>query len=240
MSVHVELISIQASCKPCLHNQHQAQQHSNRRLQVDLERGKVLSQWQTNKDGVEVPIIDIANDTKDAQLDHRSTFVGLDKNRLCRWDQRTKEGVVQDLSLTYNAGRTYGRANFTCMATSGAGYIAVGSQDGQIRLFGSKQAMENFEFKQASTAVPGLGLPITAIDVTYDSNYVVATTDKYLVVLQTFYKDAKGQDANGFSSRMGANKKPPKLLRLSAEDRVKVVRTSKASRELAERQLATA
>ena len=83
--------------------------------------------------GVEVPMSDIAADNRTAQLDHRSTFLGLDANRICRWDQRTAEGVVAD--LTYTHGKDYSaRTNFTCMATSGDGYVAVGSKDGKICL----------------------------------------------------------------------------------------------------------
>lgn len=182
-----------------------------------------MREWTTNLNGAAVPMTDITQDTRAAQLDHRSTFLGLDANRLCRWDQRTAEGVVQDLS--YVAGKDYSRGtNFTCMATSGDGYVAVGARDGRVRLYGSRKSMESFEFKQACTAVPGLGLPITAIDVSFDSRYVVATTDKYLLVIQTFFKDAKGVDTNGFVSRMGSSTPPPKLLKLAAEDRVRVVR----------------
>jgi hypothetical protein len=194
-------------------------------VQADLEAGRVVREWACTMNGADVPMADISTDSKDAQLDHRSTFLGLDSNRLCRWDQRTAEGVVEELSLTYKAGKDYARGtNFTCMATSGDGYVAVGAQNGRIRLFGSKQSMESYEFKQAATSVPGLGLAITAIDVTYDSRYVVATTDKYLIVLQTVFKDAKGADTNGFVSRMGSKTPPPKLLRLTPEDRVRAVR----------------
>ena len=185
-----------------------------------------MRRW-VKKDDVNVPMLDIATDTKTAQLDHTSTFLGLDKNRLARWDKRTADGIVQDLSLEYRAGKDYSRGtNFTCMATSGDGYVAVGSKDGRVRLYGSKKGMESFEFKQAATSVPGLGQPITSVDVSFDSRYVVATTDKYLLVLQTFFKDAKGTDTNGFVSRMGAKTPPPKLLKLKPEDRMKVVRCS--------------
>ena len=195
-------------------------------MQADLDAGRTVRQWAVQKDGVDIPMADIAPDTKAAQLDNRSTFLGLDANRLARWDQRTAQGVVQDFTLDYKAGKDYSRGtNFTCMATSGDGYVAVGSRDGRVRLYGSKKSMESFEFKQASTSVPGLGLPITAIDVSFDARYVVATTDKYLIVLQTSYKDAKsGRDTNGFVARAGSQTPPPKLLRLSPEDRAKAVR----------------
>lgn len=39
---------------------------------------------------------DIANDNKAAQLDDNvNTLLGLDANRLCRWDMRDRRGVVQ-------------------------------------------------------------------------------------------------------------------------------------------------
>jgi hypothetical protein len=140
----------------------------------------------------------------------------------CRWDQRTAEGVVAD--LTYTHGKDYAaKTNFTCMATSGDGFVAVGSKDGKIRLFGSKKAMEDYGFSRAATAVPGLGLPITAIDVSFDARYVIATTDKYLIVVSTVFKDNKGAETNGFVSRMGAQTPPPKLLKLRPEDRIRAV-----------------
>ena len=40
----------------------------------------------------------------------------------------------------------------------------------------------------AKTAIPGLGLPITAIDATYDGKWVLATTDRYLMVVNASFK----------------------------------------------------
>lgn len=60
--------------------------------------------------------------------------------------------------------------------------MVVGSQDGQIRLYTGKQ------FTRANTAVPGLGAPITSVDVTYDGKWILATTKSYLMVVKTFYK----------------------------------------------------
>ena len=198
-------------------------------LQMDLEQGKVVRNWATNINGVDVPMTDIATETKAAQLAESFTFLGLDKNRLAKWDRRTKAGVVQDMStnaqLTHVGGKSYSSGkNFSCMATSGDGFIAVGSMDGHIRLYGRKGGMEDYTFTNAKTQVPGLGLPITSIDVSFDSRYIVATTDKYLIVLQTFFKDDKGVNTNGFQSQMGAKTPPPKLLRLTDDDQRKVVR----------------
>ena len=40
--------------------------------------------------------------------------------------------------VSYNHGRG---ADFTCMATSGEGYVVVGSKDGKLRLYNSNLEM---------------------------------------------------------------------------------------------------
>lgn len=59
-----------------------------------------------------------------------------------RWDLRDRRGVVQTSETGvagYAGGKDYARGtNFTCMATSGDGYVAVGAKDGKIRLYSSK------------------------------------------------------------------------------------------------------
>ena len=50
----------------------------------------------------------------------------------------------------------------SCMATSGDGYVVVGADDGKVRLYSEKT------LTQAKTSIPGMGLPITNVDVTYD------------------------------------------------------------------------
>ncbi|EFN59732.1 hypothetical protein CHLNCDRAFT_133326 [Chlorella variabilis] len=100
-----------------------------------------------------------------------------------------------------------------CMATSGDGYVVVGADDGRVRLYSEKT------LTQAKTSIPGMGLPITAVDVTYDGKWVLATTKNYLMVLKTSYRDPKsGKELCGFTSRMGSNAPAPRLLRLKTED----------------------
>ena len=60
--------------------------------------------------------------------------------------------------------------------------MVVGSADGQIRLYSERT------LTRASTAIPGLGAPITAVDVTFDGKWVLATTAAYLMVVLTTYK----------------------------------------------------
>jgi hypothetical protein len=64
--------------------------------QLDIESGKVVAEWKFQKDGVDIGMRDITNDTKSSQLDaSRATFMGLDDNRLVRWDMRDRNGIVQ-------------------------------------------------------------------------------------------------------------------------------------------------
>lgn len=185
---------------------------------ADIETGKIVNEFSFLKDGVEVPMRDLATDTKSAQLESHNTFLSLDANRLARWDMRDPSGLVQEMSspatLSYVTGKDYARGTkFSCMATSGDGYVVVGSDDGKVRLYSEKT------LTQAKTSIPGLGAPVTAVDVTFDGKWVLATTKKYLMVVKTTYKDGNsGKELCGFTSKMGGNAPAPRLLRLRPAD----------------------
>jgi hypothetical protein len=186
--------------------------------QMDLERECVIAEWGCRKDGVDVPMSDIVADTKSSQTEvGRHTFLGLDDNRLVRWDARVAGGVAQTLAsptLGYRDGHDFARGTkFRCMATTGDGCIAVGSEDGKIRLYGDSS------MRQAKTSFPGLGSPITHIDVTYDGKWILATTSTCLVLLHTVIKDPKTGDlTNGFKTKAGERIAAPRLLKLKPED----------------------
>ncbi|CAN7032437.1 hypothetical protein IGI04_031332 [Brassica rapa subsp. trilocularis] len=188
--------------------------------QLDIETGKVISEWKFEKDGVDISMSDITNDGKGAQLDpSASTFLGLDNNRLCRWDMRDRYGMVQDLAtanapvLSWAQGHQFSRGtNFQCFATTGDGSIVVGSLDGKIRLYSSNT------MRQAKTAFPGLGAPVTHVDATYDGKWIVGTTDTYLIVICTLFTDKAGKTKTGFEGRMGNKIAAPRLLKLRPLD----------------------
>ena len=56
--------------------------------------------------------------------------------------------------------------------------LSTALQDGKVRLYNSKT------LSRANTSIPGLGAPVTAIDITFDGKWVLATTDKYLMVIK--------------------------------------------------------
>lgn len=188
--------------------------------QLDIETGKIVTEWKFEKDGTDITMKDITNDTKGSQLDpSESTFLGLDDNRLCQWDMRDKKGIVQTLANTsspvlhWTQGHQFSRGtNFQCFATTGDGSIVVGSLDGKIRLY-SKTSM-----RQAKTAFPGLGSPITHVDVTYDGKWILGTTDTYLILICSLFTDKDGKTKTGFTGRMGNKIPAPRLLKLTPVD----------------------
>ncbi|KAL0707242.1 hypothetical protein Bca4012_073668 [Brassica carinata] len=185
--------------------------------QLDIESGKIVTEWKFKKDGTEITMRDITNDTKGSQLDpSESTFLGLDDNRLCQWDMRDKRGIVQNIDspvLEWTQGHQFSRGtNFQCFASTGDGSIVVGSRDGKIRLY-SKTSM-----RMAKTAFPGLGSPVTHVDVSYDGKWILGTTDTYLVLICTLFNDKDGRTKTGFSGRMGNKIPAPRLLKLTPLD----------------------
>ncbi|KAK9163293.1 hypothetical protein Syun_004195 [Stephania yunnanensis] len=194
--------------------------HSRGLHQLDIETGKIVTEWKFEKDGTDIMMRDITNDSKGSQLDpSESTFLGLDDNSLCRWDMRDRKGIVQNLAtastpvLHWTQGHQFSRGtNFQCFATTGDGQIVVGSYDGKIRLYSTSS------MRQAKTAFPGLGSPITHVDVTYDGKWILGTTDTYLILICTLFTDKDGRTKTGFEGRMGNKISAPRLLKLTPLD----------------------
>ncbi|KAL3617932.1 Protein cypro4 [Castilleja foliolosa] len=194
--------------------------HSRGLHQLDIESGRVVSEWKFEKDGADISMRDITNDSKGAQMDPSgSTFLGLDDNRLCRWDMRDRKGMVQNIVnentpvLNWTQGHQFSRGtNFQCFATTGDGSIVVGSLDGKIRLYSISS------MRQAKTAFPGLGSPITHVDVTYDGKWILGTTDTYLILICSLFMDKDGNTKTGFAGRMGNKISAPRLLKLTPQD----------------------
>ncbi len=69
--------------------------------------------------------------------------------------------------------------NFNNVTTNTSGNVAVGSEDGQIRLYKGVN-------KNANTKYPGLGDPVLHLESTKDNKWLLATYKKYLILLPTF------------------------------------------------------
>eukprot|EP00171_Calliarthron_tuberculosum_P012646 IDg12646t1 len=174
----------------------------SRVMRMDLERGEIVDTWKGDS-MMGASVSSIQQTEKYSNLTHAQDFVGLNKNMLLRMDPRTNEFIVQ--SKKYAAGT---RAKLECVATTGSGYLAVASEQGDIRLFDQIG-------KNAKTHLPGLGDKIIGIDVTEDGFFVLATTPKYLLIIDT---RVKGQEKGGFEKSMGKNKPPPRKLVIKSQD----------------------
>lgn len=198
---------------------------------MDLERGEVVESWsgggaaagvaaaggRATRSGrsyappgggaaVAPPIAALQRSEKYAHLTGEAGFVGLNARSVLRMDPRDPAFVVQ--SKTY---ATSTRGNLTAMATTGAGHVAVASSTGDLRLFDGIG-------KRAKTLLPGLGDPITAVDVTADGRWLLATTATYLLLLDTRGGGGRGETKGAFEKSLGDRKPTPRQLRLHPAD----------------------
>lgn len=138
----------------------------------------------------------ITNKVKNGQASTESTFVGINDRAIYTLDPRInkKEKVAESKVYKTNP-------QFSHVGTTFAGGLAIGSLSGEIRLY-SKVG------QNAKTLLPGLGDPIRSVDMSVDGNWIVATTQTYLLVIPTKCENGK----TGFEHRMGQEKPMPKKL----------------------------
>jgi VID27 C-terminal WD40-like domain len=168
-------------------------------IQMDLVKGKVVQEYDTNKNTIER----ITQPFKNAQTEKCDNLLGLNSNGMFKFDLRLHKGVVAE-------EKVYATDNeFYCMSTTLSGGIAIGSLNGQIRLF--TKVGQN-----AKNLIPGLGDPIKGIDVSLDGKWVVATCNRYLILLPT---TVKGFDKTYFEKTEKLdNRNIPHRLFLKSED----------------------
>ncbi|CDF38779.1 unnamed protein product [Chondrus crispus] len=178
-------------------------QDPTKMMRMDLERGEIVDTW-SGPLTKNTPVHAVHRVAKYSNLTDTKEFVGLNKNQLLRMDPRTREFIVQ--SKKYAAST---RAKLGCVATTGSGHLAVASENGDVRLYDQIG-------KNAKTHLPGLGDNIIGIDVSEDGKYILATTAKYLVIINTVVQ-AESQHS-GFLKSMGKHKPAPRKLVIKPED----------------------
>ncbi|CAI2169985.1 17318_t:CDS:10 [Funneliformis geosporum] len=170
---------------------------------MDLEYGKVVEEWNVHDI---VPVANIFPKSKFAQMTGEKTLIGLSQNSIYSIDPR-----LPDYKLVDEKRRQYVTKNdFLSGATDAKGHIAVGTAKGDIKLFDSLG-------KIAKTNLPAMGSAIKGIDVTSDGKWLIATTDKYLLLINTEIKsDHEGR--TGFEKSFAKTEKPKaKRLQLKPE-----------------------
>lgn len=164
-----------------------------------------MEQFQADKSIDTSKIRHLTNKWKNGQTSTESTFVGVNDRAIFTFDTRlsTKEKAAQSKIYKTNP-------EFNQVATTLNGGLAIGSLNGEIRLY--KEVGQN-----AKTLLPGLGDPIRGIDMSIDGTWVVATTQTYLLLIPTICENGK----TGFEHRMGKEKPNPKKLQIHVKDLAK-------------------
>ena len=167
--------------------------------QYDISTGKIVEEWKAPELS---EIVSVAPETKFSQMTNSSIIHGINNKSIFTMDSRVNKAnkVVDIKSYKTNP-------QLSCIATTNFGGIAIGSKDGNIRLYKDVG-------KRAKSLVSGFGDPIRAIDTTADGSYVLATCDKYLLVITTTCKGS----SNGFVDQLGKEKKSTKTLKIKPVD----------------------
>ncbi|GJJ07605.1 hypothetical protein Clacol_001808 [Clathrus columnatus] len=176
----------------------------NSLFNLDIETGKVVEEWKVHDD---VTVDHIAPNTKFAQVQPERTLVGASHNALFRIDPRISGNKMVDSEYKQYVSKNA----FSGMATTASGKIAVASKKGDIRLFDTVG-------KNAKTALPALGDAILGVDVTANGRYIIATTETYLLLIDTLIGEGRYKGQLGFDRSFPADAKPmPKRLQLKPE-----------------------
>lgn len=162
---------------------------------LDLERSQIVDELKI-KDS---PLRELCHPTKFSQLENSGIFLGLTDKSLYTIDPRDPNKIVQDYTYSTNIF-------LSCLSTTEQGHIAVGSDKGDIRLY--KEIG-----KKSTTNFPGLGHPIKSIDTTKDGAWMLATTDTYLMVIQT-----KLEGELAYTKALARKRKAPKKLQITPAD----------------------
>lgn len=195
--------------KVMLHNEDrnlilQKDSDPNNLYRMDLEYGKVVDEWKVHKD---IPVVTFAPENKFAQMTHEPTFLGISNNALYRVDPRLSGDKLVDAQLKQYVSKN----DFSALATTEKGYIAVASNKGDVRLFDRLGI-------NAKTHIPALGEPIIGLDVSADGRWVLATCRTYLLLIDAQQKSGKNEGKLGFEKPFAADAKPqPRRLALTPE-----------------------
>lgn len=142
---------------------------NHRAYKMDLERGAVVEEWKGHD---YVSLNYIAPETKYAQMTNTQTLVGISHNSLYRIDPRLSGNKLVESQFKQYMSKN----EFSVVATTEKGYVAVASNKGDIRLF-------NEIGKNAKCILPALGDPIYGLDLTATGRFIIATCKTYLLFI---------------------------------------------------------
>lgn len=187
--------------------------NKNTLYQYDLNKQQIIQDWNCdinnnyynlNKNSSDF-LIDFTYPEKLGQLKEKNEMIGITSNSVVLLDGRVnrKNKIVDLKSYTINP-------DFRSVITTGFGGIATGSGNGDIRLFSEIG-------RSAKTLITGFNHPIRYIDSTIDGKYILATCDKFIMVIKT----ENEFNINGFNTCLGKTQIKPLILHLSHNDLIK-------------------
>lgn len=176
----------------------------NSLYRMDLEYGKVVEEWEVS-DTHKVKAF--APSQKFSQMTEEQTLIGASDTGVFRIDPRLQGTKLVDSQLKNYATKV----NFSALATTEKGYIAVASAKGEIRMYDRLGI-------NAKTQLPAMGDAIIGIDVSSDGKWILATCKTYLLLIDATIKSGKNEGQIGFLKSFGKDSKPlPKRLQISPE-----------------------
>lgn len=158
--------------------------NGNKLYKMDLERGQVIEEWEAGGKNV----VQVGPTKKFDQLTPEQTLLGVSNKGLFKLDPRLnkKDKVVQDQSKEYATNY-----KFSSLGTTENGYIAVGSEKGDVRLYDRLGI-------RAKTAIPSLGQPIEHITTSSDGRWLLCTCESSLLLFDLTVKTGKNAGNIGF------------------------------------------
>ncbi|PLB38412.1 uncharacterized protein BDW47DRAFT_105346 [Aspergillus candidus] len=166
----------------------------NSLYRMDLEYGKVVDEWKVHED---IPVQTFAPENKFSQMTAAQPFVGASQNALFRIDPRLAGNKLVDADLKQYASKN----EFSSVATTEKGYLAVASNKGDIRMFDRLGI-------NAKTHIPALGEAIIGLDVSADGRWILATCRTYLLLIDSLQKEGKNEGKLGFEKPFAKDSKP--------------------------------
>lgn len=188
-------------------------------FKMDLERGAVVEEWRTQTpsahDGF-YPVAHLNPASKTAQRTDSPLVLAQNETSVFTVDGRLQGPLQRVEQLTYTYGATT-RAQLSAIASSAEGHVVCGSLDGSVRLF-HRNALAAprpdllDRVPRAKSLFPGWGDPVTALDVTADARWVLATCGAYLLLLSTVPAGGSASAQTGFSRALGKGRADPIML----------------------------
>ena len=170
--------------------------------QYDIPSTKIVSEWEIYTGTPDNNILSISLQTKMGQMNDDPIIYGVNNHNIFAMDSRlNKKNKLTELK-TYKTNPL-----MQCISSTKQGYFVIGSNNGEIRLFDSIGS-------NAKNLLQCYGDAIRGIDVTVDGKYVLATCDRYLLLIKT--EDNKGK--NLFTHRAGKVKPTPITLKVKTFD----------------------